>query len=197
MYFRNPRLRPRIAAIVAGLLTALGSAFVVASPASAATTVSKENYKSVSTGGFTNTTSPDGCSSTSTAASAGTSSQGDGGSTMYYSSSTYDRCTAQSHSVHGSGPTQAFAFDHNSVHAIATVPLSDGTQIYLDLTWHGTGTVERNATATRDVQPGQFVGHTAVHVTLQDAVVTGTLSLDNAYIAATKVSSLAVTIGKP
>jgi hypothetical protein len=72
----------------------------------------------------------------------------------------FNRCSGQCNSVYGEAPTQVFSFDRISVHAIATVPLSDGTQMYLDLTWQGTGVAERGGSTSRDIVPGQFAQRT-------------------------------------
>lgn len=182
--------RTRIAAI-AGLCAALGSTFVAAPPASAAT-VLRMQYSSEFAQGYTSTASADGCTFSSTAAGAGTTYRGD--ITMFYASSTYNICTQEGDTVYGEAPTEVFTFERTSVHAVATVPLSDGTQIYLDLTWQGTGTVERGGSTSRSIVPGQYVQRNSIHGTIQQAVVSGTLSFENAYISASKGSTMLVTI---
>jgi hypothetical protein len=189
---RAPNSSPRTrVATIAGLLAALGSAILVAPPASAAT-VLQVHYSSEFAQGYTSALSADGCTYSSTAAGAGT--MYDGGTAMFYSSSTYNKCTGEGYSTYGEAPTELFDFARSSVHATATVPLSDGTEIYLDLTWQGTGTVERGGSISRDILPGQFVQRNSIRGTTQQAVVTGTLSFENAFISASTGSSMQVII---
>lgn len=190
MHSTDLRARTRIALIVTGLLAAMGGLLAVVAPASAAT-VSSIRYSSEFAEGFTTSVSPDGCTLNYTGAGAGTSW---GESTMYYYVASVNECTGDFYSLYGQAPTQVFTFDRKLVHAVATVPLSDGTQIHLDLTWTGAGTVERGGSTSRDILPGDFVWRSTVRGTLQEAVVTGTLSFENAYIAASKGSSMTVTI---
>lgn len=190
------RRKTRLAAIVTGLLTVSGIGIAAAPPASAAE-VFRERYSSEYVQADTSSMSADGCSYSYISASAGTSSPLNGASTMYYSSSEFNKCTGQSHFVYGEAATQVFTFQRGLVHTVATVPLSDGSQIHLDLTWQGTGKVERGGSNSRNVLPGQFVQRYAYHGTLQEATVTGTLSFENAYISASKSSSMTVTISMP
>ena len=186
----NSNPRTRVAAI-AGLAAALGSALVAAPPAQAAD-VFRMQYTSEYAQAYTSTMSEDGCAFSSISAAAGTAFGG--GTTMFYSSSSFNVCTGEGYSVYGEAPTEVFTFERTSVHATATVPLSDGTDIGLDLTWQGTGTIERGGSTSRDILPGQFVQRTTNHGTIQEAVVSGTLSFENAYISASKGSSMTVVI---
>ena len=179
----NSNPRTRIAAI-AGLAAALGSALVAAPPAQAAD-VFRMQYTSEYAQAYTSTMSEDGCAFRSISAAAGTAFGG--GTTMFYSSSSFNVCTGEGYSVYGEAPTEVFTFERTSVHATATVPLSDGT-------WQGTGTIERGGSTSRDILPGQFVQRTTNHGTIQEAVVSGTLSFENAYISASKGSSMTVVI---
>jgi hypothetical protein len=191
MYRKSSR-KPRLIAISTALLAALGGVFLMASPASAAT-IFRVDYSSQYAQGYTSTISPDGCTFTSLTAGAGETPGG--GSTMFYSASSFNKCTGVvDYSVYGEAPTQTFSFSRNSVHAVATVPLSDGSQIYLDLTFQGTGLVERGGSSSRDILPGKFVQRVSVHGTFQEAVVTGTLSLENGFISQNKGSSMMVEI---
>ena len=141
---------------------------------------------------YTSTMSEDGCAFSSIAAGAGTTYGG--GNTVFYSSSSINKCTGEGYSVYGEAPAEVFTFERTSVHATATVPLSDGTDIALDLTWQGTGTIERGGYTSRNVLPGQFVQRMSTRGTVQEAVVTGTLAFENAYISAAKGSSMTVVI---
>lgn len=191
MHATDLRPKTRITATVAGLLASLGGALLAAPPASAAT-LFRVQYSSEYAQAYTSAVSADGCTFSTTAAGAGTAY--DGGTTMFYYSSTFNQCTGEDSTVYGEAPTETFTADRTSVHAAASVPLSDGSQIYLDLTWQGTGLVERGGMTSRNVLPGQYVQRTAVRGTTQQAVVTGTLSFENAYISASKGSSMLVTI---
>ena len=191
MHSTDLRQRTRITATVAGLLASLGGALLAAPPASAAT-VFRVQYSSEYAQAYTSSVSADGCTYSSTSAGAGTAA--DGGTTMFYFSSTFNQCTWEGSSAYGEAPTETFTVDRNSAHAVATVPLSDGSQIYLDLTWQGTGVVERGGVTSRSVLPGQYVQRTAIRGTTQQATVTGTLSFENAYISASKGSTMLVAI---
>jgi len=192
----DSRPRTRLATVVTGLLAA-SAIGIAAAPSASAAEVFRERFTSESAQAYTTSMSPDGCTYSSISAGAGASSSFNGASTMYYSSSGFNKCTGQSYSVYGEAATQVFTFQRDQVHAVATVPLSDGTQIYLDLTWQGTGKMERGGGISRDVLPGEFVQRYAYHGTYQDAAVTGTLSFENAYISASKSSSMTVTIAVP
>lgn len=69
MHRRSSR-KPRLTAILTALLAALGGAFLMASPASAAT-IFRVDYSSQYAQGYTSTMSPDGCTFTSLTAGAG------------------------------------------------------------------------------------------------------------------------------
>lgn len=188
------KLRPRWTAISTAMLTALGGVFLMALPASAAT-VFRMDYSSQFAGGYTSTVSPDGCVYTSTSVGAGENPAE--GTTMSYSALSFNKCSGELYySTYGVAPTQTFDFSRNSVHAVATIPLSDGSQIYLDLTWQGTGSVERGGSTSRDILPGKFVQRYAVHGSFQDAVVSGTLSFEDGFISLTKGSSMLVEINQ-
>lgn len=193
--YRKDLLPPRLIALVTALLTALTGALLAASPASAAT-IFRAAYSSQYAQGYTSTESPDGYILTSLSAGAGETPER--GSTMFYSALSFNRCNGELYySVYGEAPTDTFSFNKDSVHAVATVPLSDRSQIYLDLTWQGTGPIARGGATSRDILPGQIVQRSAVHGTFQDAVVTGTLSFENASISQTRGSSMLVEIKSP
>lgn len=191
MLSTDSRPRIRTAATIAGLLASLGGALVVAPPASAAT-VFRVQYGSEYAHAYSSDVSADGCTISYTGAGAGAGSGG--GATMFYYSSVFNACTGEESFTGGEAPAQAFTFSRSSVHAAATVPLSDGTQVHLDLTWQGTGTVERGGMTARNVLPGEFVQRTSIRGTTEKAVVTGTHSFDNAFISTSKGSSMLVTI---
>ncbi|MFD5276185.1 hypothetical protein ACFWIX_01355 [Pseudarthrobacter sp. NPDC058362] len=185
----------RFAAMVMALLGILSGGLLVASPASAATTF-RVDYRSQFAEAYSDMVSPDGCTFTSVMAGAGYSPEE--GSTMFYSTYSFNDCTQEFYySAYGSAPTDVFTFDKDFVHAVATVLLSDGSQIYLDLTWQGTGPVMRGGTNSRTILPGQFVNRFSLRGTSQEAVVTGTPSFASGVISQAKGSSLTVMIGNP
>lgn len=187
-------LRPtRFAAMVMALLGILSGALLMASPASAATTF-RVDYRSQFAEAYSEIVDPDGCTVTSVMAGAGYHPEE--GNTMFYSTYSFNRCTNEFYySAWGTAPTDDFTFSKDFVHAAATVPLSDGSEISLDLTWQGTGPVMRGGTNARTVLPGQFVNRFSIRGTSQEAVVTGTPSFDSGLISQTKGSSLTVMIG--
>lgn len=191
---RRSPFRP--AGAVTALVVGLGSTLAAAAPAAASASVQQFRYDNESTFASTDTYSADGCDVVSR--SAGTNKTDGAGATMYYASAHFNKCTGQTfYSVWGQGPTQVYDFARTSVHAVATVPLSDGTNIHLDLTWQGTGPVERTVSTSVHVVPGVSVDRVAIHSTNQKATVTGTQTFEKATISTSKGTGTHVTVGQP
>jgi hypothetical protein len=190
------RSASRAAGAVTALIVAAAGACALAAPVSAAATVLHVRYDDEFAFAYTDTFSADGCLVVSR--SAGTGTTPDGSTTMYYASASSNKCTGEVfYNVWGQGPTQAYDFARTSVHAIATVPLSDGTQIHLDLTWQGTGVIEHSVSTSVNLVPGVSVDRVAIHGTAQQATVSGTQTFENASISASQGSGMLVTIDHP
>lgn len=189
----TPKTRHGLA--LTALLGAIGTAMLGMPPASAAT-VEKTRFVNEYADAYTSTTSADGCIQSYVSASAGLASDGISGE-MFYSTSTNNRCTGQWQAVWGLAPASVFDFKAHTLHAAATIPLSDGTQISLDLTWQGTGVTERSGSSSHDIVPGKFVQRTTFHGTIEEATVAGTLSFENALLSGSKGSSMLVSIDRP
>ncbi|MGT2460694.1 hypothetical protein [Sinomonas atrocyanea] len=190
------RLLTRTAGAAVGLLIGLGGTAALAAPASASATVQQYRYDDHSTFASTDTFSADGCDVVSR--SAGTNSASGGAVTIYYASSHFNKCTGQTfYSVWGQGPTDIYDVGRNSVRAVATLPLSDGSHIHLDLTWQGIGPVEHTVSTSVHVVPGVSVDRVTIQTTTQQATVTGTQTFGKANITASKGTGTHVSIGQP
>jgi hypothetical protein len=112
---------------------------------------------------------------------------------MSYFRASQNSCTGEELSVFGSAPTELFDFHaRGPVHAIATIPLDDGTEIHLDLVWEAWGPVNKQSSTTSDLVPGESIYRTSTRGTIQEARVTGTMQLDAASISARRGSTLIV-----
>jgi hypothetical protein len=140
---RTLSVKTRFGLIVTALLAALGSAMVIVSPAAAAT-VERIRFVDEFAVAYTNTTSADGCINRFASVFVGNSTTAEA-PVLYYDRETRNSCTGQSQSVHGSATPEVYDFSPHAVHAVATVPLLDGTEVSVDLAWRATGAVERNA----------------------------------------------------
>jgi hypothetical protein len=195
MMHRKLPLRSRLSVALAAVLAGSGGALLAMTPASAAT-VERTRYVTEYATAYANRTSPDGCTVYYASVDVGMTSGG--AASMNYATSTVNNCTGEREGGYGSAPTQVFDWSPDLVHAVATVPLSDGTQAYIDLTWEGTGVFQRGGSNSRVVSPGEFVQQTSTHGTQQQATVTGgTEPFDTASISASNGSFLLVTIDQP
>ena len=189
MSLAYPRSHSRWAAFVLALLVTAGSTILSASPATAGATVHRLQYTSEWATAFDWTS--EGCISAHHSVTAGHTQNGE--TRMSYFRASQNSCTGEELSVFGSAPTELFDFHaRGPVHAIATIPLDDGTEIHLDLVWEAWGPVNMQSSTTTDLVPGDSIYRTSTRGTIQEARVTGTMQLDAASISARRGSTLIV-----
>lgn len=191
MYSGKPRSHSRWTAFVLALLVAAGSIILAASPASAGATSQRLQYTSEWATAFDWTS--EGCISAHHSVTAGHTQNGE--TRMSYFRASQNSCTGEELSVFGSAPTELFDFHaRGPVHAIATIPLDDGTEIHLDLFWEAWGPIEKQSSTNTQLVPGDSLYRTSTRGTIQEARVTGTMQLDAASISARRGSTLTVEI---
>jgi hypothetical protein len=120
------------------------------------------------------------------------------GPVVQYSDFSVDECTMTVlHYVAGVAPAEVFQFSKRSVHAVANVPLSDGSTLPVDLTWSSTGRLEHSGFSTRIVQPGEYTYVSTSRGSFTEATLTGSPLFDEAYISQNSGSSLSLAVGAP
>jgi hypothetical protein len=183
---------PLLAIILAFMIAVAG--LVAMAPTAFAASVYRADYKAQFAGAYTPQYT--GCILTYTDVQAGRAS--DGATYMSYTTASQDLCSGEwFYYLYGTAPTTAFTFSASSVHAVATVPLNDLSAISLDLTWRATGPAYKWTSSFRQSLPGDYLYKSSGRGQSRPATMTGTLSSDNGYIAASRDTYLSVSIGTP
>jgi hypothetical protein len=94
--------------------------------------------------------------------------------------------------VYGTAPAEAFDFNRKAVHAKATVPLTDGTTLAVDLQWNAAGAPTQQGFSTRIVEPGVYHYVSTSSGSFSKASLSGAPLFDEAHISQSKGSRLEI-----
>jgi hypothetical protein len=183
-------MRTSVRSFASSLVAAMGVTLLMAPSASAANQVVSDKYSGEFAYATSQTRSPDGCIVAQKDLLA--SDKGFGPTVAYYDFMV-NECTMEIlRDVYGTAPAEAFDFNRNAVHAKATVPLTDGTTLAVDLQWNAVGAPTQQGFSTRIVEPGVYQYVSTSSGSFSEASLSGSPLFDEAHISQSKGSRLEI-----
>lgn len=183
-------MRTSIRSFASSLLAALGVTLLIAPSASAGSSVVSDKYSGEFAFATSQTRSPDGCVVARKDLLA--ADKGFGPMVTYYDFMV-NECTMEIlRDVYGSARAEVFDFNRNAVHAKASVPLTDGTTLAVDLRWDAVGAPAQQGFSTRIIEPGVYHYVSTSSGSFSKATLSGSPLFDEAQISQSKGSRLEI-----
>lgn len=183
-------MRTSVRSFVLPLVAAMGATLLMAPSASAANQV-RDKYSDKFAYATSQPSNHDECM---VAQKDLVASDKGAGPTVTYHDFAVNKCTEEVlHDISGTAPAETFDFSRTAVHVKATVPLSDGTTLAVDLQWNAVSKPTMYKFSTRIVEPGVYRYIISGSGSFSKAYLSGSPLFDEAFIGQSKGSTLEIS----